>query len=258
MKRVMLGLMCMFMTAVSSNGATILIDGSWLHDNAGGQAVVDYFNNNFADTTVSTANCDNTSDANVQALIANADVLVINRRTSSGGYDANDAAFYSALEIPVVFLTSYVTRSSIMGFEAGMNAGAAVDGTETTVTADGATVFGLAEGNYDFLVGGADTLGTGSVGTGKVLATIGGNNLAVGWSAGDTDGAGRTQAGNILLWNLSAIDGGTVAVLPDTDLGLQALTSAIESYTGLTAVPEPATLSLLGLGAMFIRKRRNA
>ena len=104
--------------------------------------------------------------------------------------------------------------------------------------------FDVPVGTYDWYTVGFDTLGTGSVGTGKVLATIGGNNLAVIWNVGDTDGSGRVQAGRRLLYNVNAINGGVDAVLPDTAAGLQAFSTALKAFIGQEDVPWQSSTTL--------------
>ena len=66
--------------------------------------------------------------------------------------------------------------------------GGSINGAETTVTAAGASMIGLAEGPHDFYTDDAsfNGLGLGSaVGTDDILATINGNILAAHWDAGD-------------------------------------------------------------------------
>ena len=233
-KFILLTVIFAVMCVTTSHAMTILIDGDYLWNDAGGTAIVTWFQQNFPGATVTRGSYSNTTDAGIKATIEAADLLVINRRTYSGGYDLADGVYYSGLTKPVIFLTSYVTRSSKIAFEGGLNAGGGVDGAETTVTAAGAALFGVAVGTYDFYTVGMDTLGTGSVGTGKILATIGGNNLAVLWGVGDTDGSARVQAGKRLLYNVNAITGGTVAVMPDTTAGLNAFSSVVKSFISRT------------------------
>lgn len=240
----------------SSQGVIVAFDSGpdWAGGAAGNGASTAFISNNFQSVTMTVGDYGDTANAGVQAIIGAADVLVLGRTTFSSNYDATDMAYYSGLNIPVVFLTSYVTRSSRMGYEGDLNAGAAVDGDETTVTAAGASVFGVAEGTYDWLTTGLDTGGTGDVGGGDILATIGGSHLSVGWNTGSTNAAGVVQSANRLLWNISA-NGNT---LPETAAGQQALINAMEAYTGMVAIPEPATIGMVGVfgvGILFIRRR---
>ncbi len=216
----------------SSQGVNVLIDhgASWAGGAAGNQATIDFFNNNFLDTTVASGDYSDTANASVQVSIAAADVLVLTRTTYSGGYDSTDQAFYDSLTIPVIDLTSYTARSSKLGWEGGDVSIPAIDGNEATVTAAGAAVFGSA-GSFDWYSGSGsfDAAGTGAVGDGAVLATIGGNHLVVGWHAGDTIASGAVQSGNRLLFNIS----GNGNNLPDTPDGQQALMDAVSAYTPL-------------------------
>lgn len=227
--------------AASSRGQlTVLIDhgADWAGGVSGNQATVDFFNNNFSNATVTAGNYSDTANASVQASLAGADVLVLCRTTFSGDYGADDEAWYNAnLTIPIISLTSYLTRSSKFGWESGEEDGSgSTAGNETTVTAAGATIIGTSSA-ADWWSGadGFSSAGTGSVGDGDILATLAGNNLVVGWSAGDQSAAGNTFSGNRLLFNLPS-DGNSV---PDTDAGLQALINAVEAYTPL--VPGTST-----------------
>jgi hypothetical protein len=100
------------------------------------------------------------------------------------------------------------------------------------VTEAGAALFGSA-GNFDWFSGDVTIwgAGTGTVGSGTILATTGGNHLAVGWYAGDTVASGAVQSGNRLLFNISAGN-----LLPDTAAGQTALLNAVMAYTSLGGV----------------------
>lgn len=222
--------------AASSQGAVnVLVSATGWISATDNQQIVDFFNQNFKDVTVTYGDYGDTSNAGVQAALASADVLVIARRISSADYNLTDDAYYNAnLTIPVVALTSYVTRSSNMGWESGVVGTGALDGNETTVTATGASVFGAA-GSFDWWsgTGAFSAPGTGTVGNGQILATLGGNNLVVGWHAGDTNAAGNMFSGNRLLFNIPQI--GTASVMPDTTAGRQAFIDAMEAYTPLVS-----------------------
>jgi uncharacterized repeat protein (TIGR03803 family) len=216
----------------AAQGATVLIDygPSWAGGATGNQATIDFFNNHFQNPTVISGDYSDTANAGVQAAIASADVLVLTRTTSSAAYDTNDATFYSSLTIPVVDLTSYSARSNRLFWEGGDVSAQAIDGNEVTVTAAGAGVFGSA-GSFDWYggTGTFDAAGSGTVGGGQILATIGGSHFVVGWRAGDAVASGAVQSGDRLLFNIS----GNGNNLPDTAAGLQAMLNAIEAYTPL-------------------------
>ena len=116
-----------------------------------------------------------------------ADVAIIGRALSSADYDNFESAGYNTLTIPVVSLTSYTARQDAnrMGWHgSGATGDKSTLGNETTVTAAGVGILGLAAGSYDLGTGNPDGsfngLGQGSsaFGGGSVLATIGGDTLA--------------------------------------------------------------------------------
>ncbi|MBN2163350.1 MAG: hypothetical protein JXR25_08355 [Pontiellaceae bacterium] len=218
----------------SSRGATtVVVDhgASWAGGVSGNQSTVDFFNNSFSNVTVLAGDYSDTSDAGVRAVLASADVLVLCRTTYSGGYDTTDETYYnSSLTIPVICLTSYLSRDTKLGWESGDVASSVVDGNETTVTAAGASVFGVS-GTVDWWSGTGEfnAAGSGAAGEGEILALIGGYNLAVGWMAGARSAAGNTFSGNRLLFNIP----GSGNTLPDTDEGVQAMIDAVAAYTSL-------------------------
>ena len=250
-------------------------------------ALESFFNNNFSNVTeirhgdYANFGAAGTQDAlNGTGAFAGggaADVVVIGRSLSSGGYDNGDADGYNGIAAAVVNLTSYTARNS--GNRMGWHGSAAsstqlIAGDETTVTAAGGTVFGVAAGAYDFLVASdlaADTfngLGVGSTtyGDGQILATVGGDTLAAYWAAGDAPGdtvsAGvATFGGPRLLFNIdndpNAGNNGINDLANMSPAGLNAMISAIDFATPLTSVPEPssALLSLVALGFLARRRR---
>jgi hypothetical protein len=255
-------LMALAMGAASScHAVNISLSGT---DLAGNQPIIDFLTNNFQGVTVTHG--DYSTPANIPA---GTDVLMISRRLTSGAYDnaANSAAF-NALSIPVVSFTSFVTRTAgnRWSWESGPTGGGDVTGAETTITAAGTAVFGAASPVDWWTTAtsgtGFNALGTGTVGTGNILATIGGNILAAAWEPGQQSAGGATFTANRLLFNLpdSSPNPPSVAVMPDTAEGRQALVAALSRYASLTpVVPEPSSLMLL-LGATcaggFLRRRR--
>jgi hypothetical protein len=240
--------------ASSSLGAVnVTLSGT---DLAGNQPIINFLNSNFQGVNVTFGDYSNPANIPVGT-----DVFMVGRVLSSGAYDnlANSATF-NALNIPVVSFTSFVTRTlgNRWSWESGPTGGGDVSGNETTLTLAGTSVFGGSAGDTAdwWTVGSSGTAfnasGTGTVGTGNILATIGGNNLVAAWTPGQQSAGGATFTANRLLFNLpdSAFGGaGNLAVLPDTEAGKQALISALTLYTPLQ-VPEPSSLALLGLGAL--------
>jgi len=245
--------------ATSSQGVNVALSGTSQENN---QAIIDFINNNFADVNLTFGDYSNIGDTNVAAIINNSDVFIIGRALSSTAYaNAVNSAAFNALNLPVVSFTSYVVRpdGDRWGWHDGAVAFGDTTGDETTVTAAGAGVLGP-EGaaswwDTDY---GFSALGTGLIGDGDVLATMGGNILVAHWDAGDLTGMGATLGGERLLFNLSDATSGGPAVMPDSAAGQMALMNALDAYTPLVAIPEPATLGLFGIAGaafLFIRRR---
>ena len=223
---------------------TILIDGAL----PANQGCVDFYRGLFPDATVIAGSYHNTADAGVQAEIEAADALVIARDNYSANYDTADGNYYAGLTKTVVIIhSSYFTRESRMKMESGGETGPSMADNETTVTAAGAAVLGVPAGNYDFNAANQANFwscGNGTVGTGKILATIGGSNYVILWEAGDTDASGREIKGTILLFNihqLYADTGNTNYIPPTTQAGADALTSAILYVLGAAPIRGAAT-----------------
>ncbi len=260
----------------SASAITVVISGG----NAAGNAeITSFLNANFSNVTeVRSGDFANfTSTATQEALngtgtSAAADLVIFGRQTTSSAYQ-NVAAGYNGLTIPVVSLTSFVTRST--GNRLGWTSGNILNqnstgtaGAEATLTAAGALLFGgVAGGTLDLHESEGSTFnaaGTGSVGEGEILATIentaGGTAiLAARWNAGDLSGTGDVLGGDRLLFNLDpdvpgATPDSTFASLTTT--GEAALITALEDISDLTAVPEPSSLLLCSLGALGLLRRQ--
>jgi hypothetical protein len=232
------------------------------------QPVIDFISTNFSNvTSITYGNYSNPAN-----IPAGTELLIIGRRLFSGEYGnaANSNAFLG-LTIPIVSLTSYVTRPDgdrWAWHSGGVANGGPIAGDEITVTLAGAGVFGAA-GAADWWAtsnGGGDfnAAGTGTVGGGEILATMGGNIVVAHWDAGEFS-AGSTNVpaagfgGSRLLFNIPDADGNGKPALPDTPAGQAAFRAALDAYTPLTAVPEPAGSALLlgSLGMLALRRRRN-
>lgn len=247
--------------ATLSSGHAVNIAISGIHTEGFNQPIADFFTTNFEDVTVTLGDYSNPA-----SIPAGTDILVIGRRLFSGAYDnATNSATFNGLTIPVIVMTSYVARPD--GSRWGLHAGGAVGGgpvtgDETTVTAAGAAIFGVAAGATDWWSGSANFDATGAVGSlgdGEILATLGGNILAAIWEAGDLTAGGAALGGDRLLFNIPEVNGsGTAAFMPDTQAGIQSLANVITATTGLTQVPEPSGAVLLGgsLAMLAIRRRR--
>ena len=175
--------------------------------------------------------------------IAAADLLIIGRKISSTPFaNAANTAQFNALTNPVVCFTSYASRPD--GGRWGWHDGSATGGwsitnAETTVTAAGSELFGVAAGSTNdwFTNTAANNFyatGSGEIGGGEILATLGGDILVAHWSAGDMFGSGIDSAGGErLLFNLPEISSSSSVIIPDTDAGQQALLDALNAFTPL-------------------------
>ena len=104
-KCVLLTVIITVMSAATSQAMTIFIDQSKRLPPAdtGWAAILTWFEETFPNATVIVGNFDDPSGRpESRTAIEAADVLVINRRTNSGGYDAADGVYYINLPIPVV------------------------------------------------------------------------------------------------------------------------------------------------------------
>ena len=225
------------------------------------QPLISFIQDNFSNVNLTYGDFSNyvTHAAAIQA----ADLFIVGRQVSSGAYgNAANSASFNALTVPVVSFTSFVSRpdGNRWGWHAGgISPPLATVGAETTITAAGAAVLGSAAGTYDwypepdlFNAG-----GTGAVGGGEILATMGGDILVAHWNAGALSGTEATFGSERLLFNSDQADVGGATVLP-TGAGRQALINALDAYTPLTAIPEPTSLALAGViacGAGMARRR---
>lgn len=251
----------MYMCAATGFGLTISMTGT---NQAADQDLINFMTNNFSN--VDTVNyADYSNPANIPA---GTDIFMVGRNLSSNSFrNAANSATFNALTIPIVCFTSYIARPDTdrWGWHSGGAVAGLVDsGSETTVTAAGASIFGVAEGTYDFITnaGTGWAFGDGTVGTGNILAAVGLDGvaspgvttgiLAAGWLAGEQSAMGAVFGGNRLLWNVFQ----TPTLAPDTAAGKQALINVLEYYTDLQAIPEPAAMVILGLGALLIRRKQ--
>jgi autotransporter-associated beta strand protein len=227
---------------VGFSGPAQAIDIVWTGANqADDQALISFIQGNFSDVNITYGNfSDYTTNA---AVIEGADLFILGRQLASADYaNATNSASFNALTVPVVAFTSYVTRplDGRWGWHDGdIAAGLSTVGAETTVTAEGATAFGVAAGAFDWLAEPTtfNAAGIGSVGGGEILATIGGNILAAHWDAGALSGTNATFGSERFLFNMSEAGTGGITYLP-TASGQQALINALVAYTPLTAATQ--------------------
>ncbi|MEO8353707.1 MAG: hypothetical protein ABI680_18420, partial [Chthoniobacteraceae bacterium] len=236
-----------------------------------GSPIEDFFRNNFSNVT-EIRHGDYSSfsaQASQDALLGTgafagggaADVFVIGRSLSSSAYASGMAAGYNGISIPFINFTAYTARAldNRLGWHTGSAAATGSrNGLETTVTASGVSILGLAAGNHDLFTDASSfeglTLGTSGFGDGQILATQGANTVAAYWAAGNAPGS-PTTAGVAtfpaarLLFNLDNVpnsnNNGANDITNLTPVGLAALLSAIDFATPLTAgLPDPVHLSV--------------
>ena len=219
-------------SAIGSDTTYVLLSGT---SSGNDQSLIDFLENNF-NVYVSYADYSDFSAHSNE--IAKADVLMVGRALSSAAYaNYENTTAFNALTVPVVSFTSYVTRpdEGRWGWhDGGVISTNSVEGAETIVTDAGAAVFEVAGGSANDWYAAPPTefhtAGSGYVGGGEVLASIGGNIIAAHWNAGDQAGVLGSFGGERLLFNLS--QDGSATIMPSGE-GLEALIKALVAYTPL-------------------------
>jgi fibronectin-binding autotransporter adhesin len=205
------------------------------------QALISFIQGNFNNVNITYG--DFSDYATNAATIEGAELFILGRQLTSAAYaNPTNTASFNALTVPVVAFTSFVTRplDGRWGWHDGdVVGGQASTGAETIVTAEGAAAFGVAAGAVDWLPE-PDTFnsaGSGVVGQGQILATIGDSIVAAHWNAGELSGTGATFGSPRFLYNFSESGTGGITRLP-TAAGQQALINALTTYTSLTAITD--------------------
>jgi hypothetical protein len=221
---------------------------------------------------------DNTSwwnDTDKVNTINGVGLVLVSRRTNSGAYDANVQA-WNGLANPLILMSGYLTRNTRWGFTSSGSGDA--DGTKTEIDwtapvhpftphtvydASGAPILGdLPKGPYLPNYGGGETV------AGDILATFDDRPWLVDIPAGtDLDavngltGKGVTGDNRVFIgaWgyddntNGTNGPGGTPSEWGDY---MTIEYKAILSETIRQKIPEPMTLSLLGLGGLALIRRK--
>lgn len=218
-----------------------------------------FLTTNFPDSTISTGTFDvHTDQATINAVAA-ADLIIISRNTNSSDYSssATERQFWNSISKPLILSSNYIARGGGSAGDARLgwiNSGSRADGqstvgSETTLTTEGASYFGLMAGTNDLLGGsGVDAsapTGTG-LGGGTLLGSVNGNITIANWASGSNAANGDTFGGDRLYFAAP----GSASF---SSTGTTALTGAINNL-----IPEPSTslLAATALGMAALRRRR--
>lgn len=209
----------------------------------------------FPGSTFSTGLFLDHTDAATTAAVAAADVIIFSRDTNSVEYAGSPAErlYWNGVATPIIQSNFLIPRSSRWGWASDVHTTSATpNGSETTLTAAGASYFGLGAGTQDFFNDGANygtTTPTLTFGDGVLLgtATIGSSVSIVSWNQGDEAANGDIFGGNRLYFAASNSVSFTAG-------GQDALASAVN----MLLIPEPGTalLGALGIGLATLRRRR--
>ncbi|MHC4906205.1 MAG: PEP-CTERM sorting domain-containing protein [Planctomycetota bacterium] len=261
-------LMLMVAALVTAAQADVFIVSESSKANGAEEDMTAFLNANFTAAELGTITVGNYVDGAPAAVAG--DLVIIMRSLVNGAYDESAAETHSwgGLTAGVLCISPFLPDSDRLGWS---TTGVQSDytspiGAETLTTADslfnGITVDG--SGYADLIVDGqvvkahaasayATSQQVGTEGTRNVLARI-----AVGdaYSSSRT-GASGTHAGTRIVYHYA-----TEPAIISNDLtadGQQVLGNAVSELLGVdqrAIVPEPATMVLLGLGSLVLRRRR--
>lgn len=195
------------------------------------------------------------------AALNNADLIIISRNTDSGSYDNGDAvAQWNGITTPIMMNVAHIMRSSRWRWLDTTN----TDATTANLKVESpshpifAGVALDANNEIAFLMGDDSSVTNNTdPGNGTLLATVAdtGGTWIVEWATGQEfyPGSGEIAGGPRMFFAAgghgSSMDG-LYNLTPD---GETVFLNAV-AYM----VPEPATIALLGLGALALRRRRRS
>lgn len=199
----------------------------------------------------------NLDDAKIAALNA-ADLVIISRNTDSGSYDNGDAvAQWNAITTPILMQVMHISRSSRWKWLDTTNTNDTM--VNMQVVEPGHPIFQgvtLDANNEMAAILSLTTLTNHTdPGNGTLLAKRPDNDglWIVEWATGQEfyPGSGQIAGGPRMLLSSGQTQGGTDGLYNLTPDGETVFLNAV-AYM----VPEPATIALLGLGALALRRRR--
>ncbi len=205
--------------------------------------------------------------AKASALLS-ADLVLVSRMTDSGAYD-NDRMNWNQLNNPLLLMSGYLTRGETGGGRWGWTTGGSSDADRTLTTIDivGAHPFLPDPQVFDWSAnGGMSPKGvylpnsSSEVVGGIVVAEYGADRpFLIDYEAGiDLDAGNGTSGKYGILGDRRAM----FAHWGYDEAGYDFASFITDDYKALLAqtiavmIPEPATLMLLGLGGLLLRKRR--
>jgi len=202
------------------------------------------------------------------AALMNADLVLVSRMTGSGDYD-NDRKSWNELQNPLLLMSSYLTRGEAGSAKWGWTTGASSDADRTLTAIDviGAHPFLPDPQVFDWSANaGMSPKGvflpnsSSEVVGGVVIAEYGADRpFLIDYAAGiDLDAGNGTVDKYGILGDRRAMFSHWGYDEPGYDFS-SFLTDEYKALLGQTIavmVPEPATLVLLGLGGLLLRKRR--
>lgn len=194
-----------------------------------------------------------------------AELVIVGRCTNSGNYDdGSEPTQWNAVTAPMILMNSYLARSNRWRW---INSTTLIDGGSPVLEAvdAGHPVFNGVTLNAGTVVALDNTVGTGNVnfigsidvGNGSLIAKAEGNDWSwiAEWDTGVEYYSGGLVAGGPRMLFSAGVREDDALDLP---CGAYNLTADGETMflNAVTYIPEPATIALLGLGTLALRRRR--